>query len=79
MEAGTGKVDDLAALAKLTEQTLLKELELRYGQGQIYASLFSILIHPFLIYTLFCCTNTKHAFVKSTFLLHLCSYNVNVI
>ncbi|KAF6027963.1 Myo21 [Bugula neritina] len=49
MEAGTGKVDDLAALAKLTEQTLLKELELRYGQGQIYTYIGDILVavNPF--------------------------------
>lgn len=38
MEAGTGDVDDLAALSKLTEHTLQTELELRFKNGQIYVS-----------------------------------------
>ena len=39
MQAGTGAVDDLAALSKLTEQTLISELEIRYKNGQIYVSI----------------------------------------
>ena len=38
MEAGTGRVDDLAALSHLDEETLQSELEIRYRAGQIYVS-----------------------------------------
>lgn len=38
MEAGTGRVDDLAALSHLDEETLQSELEIRYREGQIYVS-----------------------------------------